>query len=235
MRATLLLIALLFTTAPFTARAQANLPGLTQGVEYQYIEGGAPYRSLPPGMVEVVEVFAYTCPHCNHFAPMLEAWAKKLPSHARLVYVPGVFGRDDPYARAYFAEESTNTVPLLHRRLFAAIHETGELTHSTDTTQIAKFAAKVPGVNAAAFTAALNNDSVQLPKLRRAYEFAQQSGVDGTPSMIVNGRYLILGNSYDGLLANARKVIDALAPRRAAAPARPSTTIKPAPAAARHP
>lgn len=229
MRALLLFIALLLTSAPFAAQAQAKLAGLTEGVEYTRIEGGQPYRQLPPGMVEVAEVFAYTCPHCAHFAPMIEAWAKTLPPHARVVYVPGVFGRDDAWARAYFAEEATKTIPLLHRSFFTAIHESGELPQNAGTAQIGQYASRVRGVNAAAFNAALTNDAAQLPKLRAAYEFAQRSGVEGTPSIIVAGRYMIRGNSYEALLANARKVVNALAPRRAATPARPAA----APAAKR--
>lgn len=222
MRALLLFFALLLTSFPFVAQAQTRLPGLTEGVEYTTIEGGQPYRQLPPGMVEVAEVFAYTCPHCAHMAPMIEAWAKTLPPHARLVYVPGVYGRDDAWARAYFAEEATKTLPLLHRSLFAAIHETGELPRNAGTTQIGQYAARIRGVNAAAFNAALANDAALLPKLRAAYEFSQRSGVEGTPSIIVAGRYMILGNSYENLLVNARRVVDALAPRRAAPPARPA-------------
>lgn len=229
MRALLLFFTLLLTGASFAAQAQSSLPGLTEGVEYTRIDGGQPYRQLPPGMVEVAEVFAYTCPHCAHIAPMIETWARTLPPHARLVYVPAVFGRDDAWARAYFAEEATRTTPLLHRSLFDAIHETGALPHKASTAQIGQYAARVRGVNAAAFKAALANDAALLPKLRAAYEFSQRSGVEGTPSIIIAGRYMVLGNSYENLLANARKVVVALAPRRAAPPARPAA----APAAKR--
>lgn len=226
MRGIFLLLALLLASTPFAARAQKALPGLTEGVEYTRIDGGQPYRPLPPGMVEVAEVFAYTCPHCAHMAPMIDAWARTLPAHARLVYVPAVFGRDDPWARAYFAEEATRTTPLLHARLFAAIHETGELPHSATPAQIAQYAARVPGVHAAAFTAAISDDAALLPKLRHAYEFAQNSGIEGTPSLVIAGRYLILGNSYENLLANARKVIAALAPRRIAPATRPAAAAR---------
>lgn len=227
MRALLLFFVLLLTSFPVLAQAQARLPGLTEGVEYTTIEGGRPYRQLPPGMVEVAEVFAYTCPHCAHMAPMIEAWAKTLPPHARLVYVPGVFGRDDVWARAFFAEEATKTVPLLHHSLFTAIHETGELPRNASAAQIGQYAARTRGVNAAEFNAALANDAALLPKLRAAYEFSQRSGVEGTPSIIVAGRYMILGNSYENLLANARKVVDALAPRRVAPPVRPAAAAAP--------
>ena len=67
-----------------------------------------------------------------------------------------------------------------------------------------------------------------VAKLKYAYEFASRSGIEGTPALIVNGRYQVLGNSYESLLGNARKVVDALAPKRA--PAKPKPQAKPAPA-----
>lgn len=224
MRILILLLALLLTATPLTVRAQSRLPGLSEGVEYRSIEGGQPYRVLPPGMVEVAEVFAYTCPHCAHFAPMLDTWAKRLPAHARLVYVPAVFGRDDPWSRAYFAQEATHTVATLHPQLFRAIHGggTSSLPPNATTSQIVNYATRFASLNVPAFNAAINDEAALLPKLRKAYEFAQRSGVEGTPSLIVAGRYMILGNSYEELLANAGKVVAALAPRRATPASRPA-------------
>lgn len=227
MRLPLLSFVLLIATALLPVRAQVPLPGLTEGVQYRVIEGGQPYQPLPPGMVEVAEVFAYTCPHCARFSPMLEAWAKQLPAHARLVLVPGVFDRDDPWSRVFFAAQAAKSLPVLHPRLFAAVHETGELPRNADATQILAFASRVQGVNAPALKAALADDARVLPKLKHAYEFAARSQVEGTPSLVVAGRYLVLGNSYQNLLDNARRVIDALAPKKAA-PARPAPTKRPA-------
>lgn len=226
MRALLLLLSLLLAILP-AARAQSPLPGLTEGVQYRLIEGGQPYQPLPPGMIEVAEVFAYTCPHCAHFSPMLERWAQQLPAHAKLVLVPGVFSRDDPWARIFFAAQTAKSLAVLHPRLFAAVHETAELPRNADDAQVFAFASKVQGVHVAPLKAALADDAALLPKLKNAYEFAARSGIEGTPSLIVAGRYLILGNSYDSLLANARRVVDALAPRKPAAAVRAPKPAKP--------
>ncbi|MFT4178894.1 MAG: thiol:disulfide interchange protein DsbA/DsbL [Thermomonas sp.] len=222
MRAFLLSIALLACAAILPARAQQPLPGLTEGVHYRTIEGGSPYQKLPPGMVEVAEVFAYTCPHCAHFAPMLDAWKPKLPKHARLVLVPSVFRREDPWARAFFAAQSAKSLAVLHPRLFAAIHETGELPPNASIAQIRAFAGRVQGVDTAAFNAALQDDAALLPRLRNAYEFIVRSRIEHTPTLIVAGRYEIIGNNYDSLLANARSVVAALAPKRPAPPRKPA-------------
>lgn len=226
---TLLLSLVLLVAALRPAYAQSALPGLTEGVQYRTLDNGQPYQPLPPGMVEVAEVFAYTCPHCAHFAPMLEAWQKQLPAHARVVLVPWVSDRNDPWARIYFAARKARALGVLHPRLFTAIHETGELPRTADAAQIFAFASQVKGVNAPALKAALEDESAQLDALRAAFEFERRAEVEGTPTLIVAGRYQILGNSYQNLLDNARRVVEALAPARPA-PARPApTTGKPSP------
>ena len=226
MRSLILLFALAVAGAFAPAQAQKALPGLSEGVHYRYIEDGRPYAALPPGMVEVAEVFHYTCPHCAQIAPMLESWKQGLPKHARLVLVPGVFDRDDAYARVFFAAQAAKSQAVLHPRLFDAIHKTRSLPRNASTAQLQAFADGVPGSNAKTLAAALANDAALLPKLRQANEFAARSRIEGTPSLVVGGRYLILGNSYQALLDNARAVVDALAP------ARPQAKPQPRPAAA---
>ncbi len=228
MRGLLLSLALLLTSTLAPVQAQRALPGLAEGVQYRYIDNGQPYRALPPGMVEVAEVFAYTCPHCAQFSPKLEAWAKQLPSHARLVLIPGVFSRDDPWSRVFFAAQTAKSLPVLHPRLFAAVHETGELPRNADAAQILAFAGRVQGSNATALKIAMADNATLLPKLKQAYDFAARSQIEGTPSLVIAGRYLVLGNSYESLLGNARAIVDALAPKKKPAPPRAAPAAKPA-------
>lgn len=216
MRATLLspiLSAFLLLAAAFApAHAQrAPLPGLTEGVEYKLIEGGKPYRAVP-GKIEVAEVFAYGCPHCATFAPMLESWKRSLPKNAQLAYVPAAFDTSDPYARFHFAAEAAKALPVLHSRLFAAIHQTGELTRAAELPQIAAWGARVPGVNAKALAAALKDSKALDAKMQQAHDFAVRSEIPGTPALVIDGRYLVLGNSYRGLLDNANRILEAIAP-----------------------
>ena len=219
-----LLTLLVSLGALLPAQAQ-SLPGLDEGVHYRYIADGQPYRPRP-GKVEIAEVFAYGCPHCAKLAPMLEPWKRTLPGNVQLVLVPGVFGPDDAYARVFFAAEASGALPLLHPRLFAAIHDTGSLSRSADVAQLGAFVKGVPGINQAAFAAALRDEAALQGKLKHAYDFAGRSQVEGTPSLVVAGRYLVLGNSYQGLLDNARKVALAVAAsaRPAASKATPKTS-----------
>ena len=228
MRSLILLFALALSGALAPVQAQQVLPGLTEGVHYRAIPGGTPYAALPAGTVEVAEVFHYTCPHCASFAPLLETWKARLPAHARLVLVPGVFADDDAYARLFFAAQTAKSQAVLHPRLFAAIHDAGTLPRNASVAQLQAFANGVPGANAKEIAAALADDKALQRKLRHAHDFAVRSDIPGTPSLVVAGRYLILGNNYQALLDNARAVVDALAPAKApprrTAPVRPAAT-----------
>lgn len=199
------------------ARAQ-TLPGLDEGVHYRYVADGQPYRARA-GKVEIAEVFAYGCPHCAKLAPMLEPWKRTLPKNVQLVLVPGVFGPDDAYARVFFAAEASGALAILHPRLFGAIHEARSLPRNADVAQLAAFVNGVPGIDQAAFAAALRNEAALQGKLRHAYDFAGRSRIEGTPSLVVAGKYLVLGTSYQNLLDNARRIALALAKPAAAKPA----------------
>lgn len=216
MRATLLspiLSAFLLLAAAFApAHAQrAALPGLTEGVEYKLIEGGKPYRAVP-GKIEVAEVFAYWCSHCANFAPMLETWKRTLPKNAQLVYVPSALDKSDAYARFYFAAEAAKATAVLHPRLFAAIHQTGELPRAAELAQIAAYGARTAGVDGKALAAALKDSKALDARIQHAHDFAVRSQIPGTPALVVDGRYLVLGNSYQGLLDNTDRILKALAP-----------------------
>lgn len=226
MRALLLSLFLLVggAFAPAVAQ-QAPLPGLTEGVEYRLIEGGTPYRPQA-GKVEVAEIFAYWCNHCANFEPMLDAWKRTLPSSATFVAVPLVSAPDDAYGRVFFAAEAAKALPVLHPRLFKAIHETSELPQAPRLEQVTAFATKVPGINNKAFKRALADEATLRARLAHARQFAQRSDIPGTPSLVIAGRYLVLGNSYEKLLGNARKIVVALAPAAPAAGKRPA--VRPA-------
>lgn len=221
MRAILLSLSLLVATAFAPTHAQQSaLPGLTEGVEYKLIADGKPYRATP-GKIEVAEVFAYWCGHCAHFAPMLETWKQGLPKNVRVIYVPSALDKSDDYARFYFAADAAKALPVLHARLFAAIHETGELPRAAELPQIAAYGARVQGVNTKALAAALKDSKTLEAKMQYAHDFAVRSQIPGTPSLIIDGRYLVLGNSYQSLLDNAGRVLKALAPAAAQPAAKP--------------
>ncbi|SDQ28919.1 Thiol:disulfide interchange protein DsbA [Pseudoxanthomonas sp. CF385] len=200
----------LLALMPAVALAAPPAPApLVEGEDYVVIENGTPYAPLN-GKVEVVEVFGYTCVHCAHFEPTLAAWKKTLPKHVRLTPVPAAFGGYwIPYARAFFAARQLGVQERTHQAVFDALHKTGALPiQNASADEIATFYAS-QGVDRAKFSAALRGEQVDQ-QLARAREWAAAAGVEGTPSIIVNGKYRVIGGrTYGDML----KIVDRLIAR----------------------
>jgi thiol:disulfide interchange protein DsbA len=164
------------------------------GVDYVEIPEGKPYAPLN-GKVEVVEVFGYTCIHCANFQPMLDAWHKKQPSWVRFTPVPGAFGGYwTPYARAYYAAAKLRVLGKTHDAMFKALHEDGSLPiQNASPQEIAAFY-KAYGADPKAFVAAMESPATDL-LLEKSREVAVAWGVEGTPSIIVNGKYRVNARS----------------------------------------
>lgn len=184
---------------------------LAEGVDYEVLPNGAPWQPLG-GKVEVVEVFSYACGHCDRFEGPLKAWKARLPGHVRFTPVPAVFGGQwDAWARAYFAAEEAGVAAASHAAVFNAIHRTRDLpVQGITPAQLTAFYQRF-GVAPEAFRAALASDRTQR-KLEAARAFAQRSRITGTPSLVVNGRYLVKGTSFEDML----RITDALVAREAA-------------------
>lgn len=186
---------LLLTLLPLSAFAADPVAG----VDYVEIADGKPYAPLN-GKVEVVEVFGYTCVHCAHFQPVVSAWHKKQPSWVRFTPVPAAFGGYwIPYARAYYAAAKLRVLAKTHDAMFKALHEQGSLPiQNASSNEIATWYANY-GVNPQAFVAAMDSPATDL-LLERSKAFALATGIEGTPTLIVNGKYRVTGSSFEDTL-----------------------------------
>jgi len=199
---------LLLPLAAFAAGPAAPV----EGVDYVEIEGGTPYRVAQPGQVEVAEVFAYWCHFCADFAPRLEAWKAKQPKDVRLAYVPLPFDNGDMLARAYFAAERLGVLGTTHAATFRAIHADSVLPKNATADEIAAFYAGL-GIDAGEFKAAMQGFQVGS-QLTRARQFAIRSGVPGTPTLVIDGRYRVIGRNLDDILRIADQLIASRRPAR---------------------
>lgn len=198
------LMLLLLALSPLSAVA-APTP-LVEGKDYELIEQAGPYAPLA-GKVEVVEMFGYTCPHCANFEPRLEAWAAKLPKDVRFTPVPAAFGGVwDSFARAYFAADQLGVAKRTHQAMFDALHAQRSLPmQNVSPDELAAFY-QGHGVAPDQFLAALKSDAVDQ-KIKAARAFAQRTKVPGTPALVINGRYMVKGDSFEALLRNADALI----------------------------
>ena len=178
------------------------------GVDFVLLDTPQPTWGQGAGKIEVAEVFSYRCSHCKDFQPLVNQWKKtRMPADVRWEYVPGVFGGTwDTFARAFFAAQTMGVQPQTHDKVFYGVFT--EQAAGTGTLEdIAKMYSKW-GVDQAKFLATMKSFGVNS-KLTRAKQFAQRTGVTGTPTIIVNGKYRVDVNDrgFDGMLATAEYLI----------------------------
>jgi thiol:disulfide interchange protein DsbA len=171
---------------------------------------GKDYSLLNPAQptgtkkIEVLEFFFYGCSHCFHLHPLLSAWEKTMPKDVELTFVPTVF-RDswEPMANTFYALESMGQQQQLHDALYRAWNE--ENLALTDAEKIADFVAK-HGVDRAKFIAAYNSFSMQS-KVTRAKQMIRSYNISGTPTLVVDGKYVIEGLQPEDTIRALKEVI----------------------------
>ena len=162
---------------------------------------------LPTGTsnIEVLEFFSYACSHCYHLHPLLSAWEKKLPNDVQLVYVPTIFsGAAEPYARTLYALESMGKLPLLHEAIYRAIHVEDVKLYDMDS--LADFVEK-NGVNKTQFKAAYDSLAMQ-PRVERAKQMIRSYRITGTPTLVVDGKYMVSGLIPEQMMLVLQHVVE---------------------------
>jgi thiol:disulfide interchange protein DsbA len=176
------------------------------GIDYEVMPLPAP--TFGQGGVEVAEVFSYACIHCAHFQPYVDAWMKHKPADVRWEYVPADFGTVwNTFARAYFAAAQLQVVGKTHAAIFRAVHEEHSAGNGTPE-EVAALYGKL-GVDPVKFLAAMNN-AVTTRRLGQARQFALATGIQGTPTIVIDGRYRITATAdrgFPGMLATADYLI----------------------------
>ena len=175
-----------------------------EGVHYKSVQPAQPTQS--GSNIEVVEVFNYACSHCANFQPYIESWHQSKSDDINFSRIPVVFSRSwEPYARAYWISESLGVLDQSHGALFDAIHKQRKALGSDES--LADFYTHF-GVSKESYLKAAKSFAVQT-KLNRGNTSAQRYGVTGTPSIVVNGRY-ITSASMAGSMERLIQVTDFL-------------------------
>ncbi len=176
-----------------------------EGTHYFKVDPAQPTST--PGKVEVVEVFSYACIHCAHFEPIVAAWKKTMPKEVSFSYMPAVFNNPswEAFARSYYAAEVLGIVGKTHQPTFDAVFVERRPMQSID--QIAEFMSGF-GKSADDIKKAMNSFGVEM-KINRAKKQVIGYQVDGTPTIIVAGKWRVTGTSA-GAIENVFKVVDYL-------------------------
>ncbi len=169
-------------------------------------QAGAQYLVLPSVQptdtgkkVEVIEFFAYYCPHCYAFEPLLHAWVKKQGDNIvfKRVHVPG--GASVlPQQRLFYTLDAMGLLDQYHQKVFDAIHQQHVRLSSDE--QVFDWVAQ-NGIDRARFTDTYRSFGIQA-RLRRAAAMMDAYYVDRWPLVVIDGRF-VTSPSHAGASAPA--------------------------------
>lgn len=203
------------TTASAPKQAAPATPFVDDG---KWVEGknyftiDPPQPTSNPDKIVVTEAFSYACPACNAFHTTADQLAQGLPANAEMSYLPVSFRPDENFPlfqRAYYAAKALGVADKTQDAMFDAVWKSGELSSDDLSTgrpkpqsawptidDVAKFYAKY-GVDPKQFVAVANSFSINT-QMKRADDLVKAYGVDGTPTIIVNGKYRFTPGSAGG-------------------------------------
>ena len=183
--------------APLVSAADGAAPGGPAAWEAgkNYFLVDPPQPTQGGDKIEVLEVFSYACPHCAHFQPYADQLKTQLPAYAKFDYMPAIFNPQwEPYARAYYAAQSLGIVEQTHQALFDALHRDHMPLRTIE--DLATFYGQ-HGTDRAKFLSAASSLETEA-KLSHARETVKNDAIDGTPSIVVAGKYRVTGASAGG-------------------------------------
>jgi thiol:disulfide interchange protein DsbA len=169
-------------------------------------EEGKHYESLSPqppqgkvgDKIEVLEFFMFSCPHCYNFEPHVAKWKKSKATDVEFIKVPAMFGRHtNMHGQAFYALESMGELDRIHDAFFHEIHENRNGMKTRE--DLDAFLAR-EGVDMKAFDAAMKSFAV-ASKSNRAASLVRRYGINGVPSLVVDGRYKSgRGHTFESML-----------------------------------
>lgn len=167
------------------AFSQPALGRLNPGIDYREVRE---IQSIAPHTKQVTEVFFYGCPHCYNLQDSLYNWLETKPSNVNFERMPAVLNNQSWIfmARVYYAADDLGISEQSNRPFFDALHR--DRLPLTSLGAIAEFHSQF-GVTADQFVQSFNSFKVDQA-VRRAQRRTQAYGIDGVPSIIINGRYL---------------------------------------------
>ena len=170
-------------------------------IEYRFQEGRDYTRLVPTqptvggaDKVEVAVVFTYSCIHCYNLDPQVNAWAGELDAGVRYIHIPAPFNRVAQlhsqmfYTAELLANGGTLKEPeRLHMNIFSEFHRRGNRLISRDAIErlFARF-----GISAEDFEKAWSSFYVNQ-KMSTAADLVRRYGVNSTPTVVVNGKYVV--------------------------------------------
>ena len=206
----LLLSLTLIVVAPLTVLAEE---AFVEGTDYDLITPAI--RTVAAEKIEVAEFFWYGCGHCYTFEPVVGKWKETMADDVAFRGIPAMWGGAmEMHARAFYTVEVLGLADTMHSVIFQAINvDRKPLREEKDIARL--FVDN--SVAEEDFYKAFNSFGVGS-QVRQANATARSAKITGTPSMMVNGKYLITTRKAGGNL-KMLQIVDYLVEKERAAKA----------------
>jgi thiol:disulfide interchange protein DsbA len=179
-----ILTAATFALAAGSVAASPAAP--KEGAEYKALSSAQPTDTGKK--VEVIEFFAYWCPHCATFDPTLAAWVKKQGDNIAFKRVHVSHSeRFLPQQKLYYSLESMGLAEQLQPKVLAALHGGGEVLARDE--QVFDWVGR-NGIDKTKFADTYRSFGV-AGKVRRASALMESYQVEYWPLLVVDGRWQV--------------------------------------------
>ena len=196
----------------FTVHGMAQDSEYVEGGHYELLDEVQPVQT--GDKIEVVEMFWYRCPHCYRLEPYLHRWLENKPENAELVPVPAILNENWAFhARIYYTFEALGLAEQLHVKFYDALHRERRPFNTPE--QVADWVAE-QGINKDAIIGTFNSFAVNN-KVNFAGIMTQKYGINGVPSIIVDGKYrtsVSMATSHEALLDLINYLVEKAAAER---------------------
>ncbi len=162
-----------------------------EGFDYTRLKQAQPV-STSADQIEVLEAFSYACGGCAGFEPSIQAWKARAPVQVKFVRIPMAWNSLwEVFARAYYASEALGVLEKTHTPLFDALFKQNKKMSTAE--DLSSFYANY-GVKPADFLKVAKSFGVNS-KIARSKLLAPRYEIDGTPTIIVAGKYRIVSDT----------------------------------------
>jgi protein-disulfide isomerase len=182
-----------------TLEAKYKVDYLMEPMRVEVAANGFPAKGPASAPVTIVEFSDFQCPFCSRVTPTLQEVVSKYGNKIRLVFRQFPLPMHPNAAKAAEASLCANEQGKFWEMHDAMFKDQAGLA----VDGLKSKAAGIAGINAANFNSCLDSGK-ETPAVQSDVKAGTKAGVNGTPAMFVNGRFLSGAVSTDDL----SKVID---------------------------
>ncbi|WP_215778341.1 thiol:disulfide interchange protein DsbA/DsbL [Paludibacterium sp. B53371] len=178
---------------------------LVEGEGKDYTRLMTPQPVANPKKVEVIEFFSYTCIHCYDLDVSMSNWVKTKPSYVDFKRVQIVWGSQfEPFAKLFATMNALNLTEKLHHPVFVAMVE--KRINLGDPAKLTAWLKTQPGVDVNKFMQTYNSFGINA-QVASAKQMTQNYAIQGTPTLVVNGKNALQPATPDVLLKHLNEMV----------------------------